>query len=345
MRCITLAGRLRKRGQEVCFFCRHLSQPLEKIIREQGYSVIRLRQRPTGTGLKGTAHADWLGVSQECDADDFLDAIARWPAQWVVVDHYGIDQKWEEKVGYANRYILVIDDLADRRHRCDVLLDQNFYLNMTSRYEDKVPGGCRLLLGPAYALLREEFQSRRGKVFPKTSDARRAFIFFGGVDKDNITSLALEAFAVLTKSQSLYADVVIGAAHPFRNEVVYACARLGFDLHIQTDRMAELMERADFAIGGGGSSVWERCVFGLPTLVVIMAANQRQLAHDLDVRGVVQNLGPASCLSKTNLVDATIALVRDQPRRLAMSRNSLALMTGNSEDDVSDIMVNWNAET
>jgi spore coat polysaccharide biosynthesis predicted glycosyltransferase SpsG/RimJ/RimL family protein N-acetyltransferase len=191
---------------------------------------------------------------------------------------------------------MVIDDLADRQHDCDVLLDQNYYADMQTRYNGKVPLQCQLLLGPRYALLREEFRILRDKVRVRTGDVKKILVFFGGVDADNYTSLAIQALAEL--NITLPVDVVVGAQHPNREQIQQACTAYGFICHIQTTRMAELMADADLAIGGGGTATWERCCLGLPTISFCLAENQRKLIVDAALAGLIY-----APISRRNLVE------------------------------------------
>ena len=111
------------------------------------------------------------------------------------MDHYALDARWESVLRQTAKKTLVIDDIADRQHDCDVLLDQNFYADMQTRYTGKVPEHCQLLLGPRYALLREEFRQLREQITPRTGPVKRVLVFFGGVDADNYTARAIKALA------------------------------------------------------------------------------------------------------------------------------------------------------
>ena len=184
------------------------------------------------------------------------------------------------------KQIMVIDDIADRQHDCDVLLDQNFYTDMQTRYIGKVPAHCQLLLGPRYALLRDEFRKLREQVQPRTGPVKRILVFFGGVDADNYTGRVIK---VLTEMdiKGLYVDVVIGAQHPYRADIEINCSTEGFVCHVQTDKMAKLMAAADLAIGAGGSATWERCCLGLPTFAICTADNQQRQVEDAAREGLL----------------------------------------------------------
>jgi len=305
MRCLTLANALQQqRGIRIRFICQHLPEYLCDILTAKNYELVLLGSEAKhlatdansmkagaipskihGTATK-LAHASWLGVSQALDASDSIQALADLHWDWIVVDHYALDERWESVLRQTARKILVIDDIADRHHDCDVLLDQNFYLDMNSRYVGKVPNHCQLLLGPRYALLRKEFQQVRPQVKPRKGVVKRVLIFFGGIDADNHTGRAIQALIDIGVSD-INVDVVIGEQHPCREAIEAVCLSHNFTCHVQTDRMAELMSVADLSIGAGGSTTWERCCLGLPTITICTADNQRNQIADAASEGLV----------------------------------------------------------
>lgn len=286
MRCLTLADALKQRGAQVRFVSRHIPEHLRDMLSTKGHEFAPLNGIPSEKTTEDTFHARWLGVSQAQDATDTSHALSDQTWDWLVVDHYALDARWETVLRNTVKCILVIDDIADRQHDCDVLLDQNFYVDMDIRYTGKVPAHCQLLLGPRYALLREEFRHMREQIKPHIGQVKRVLVFFGGVDLDNYTGRAIEALANISNSD-LHVDVVIGAQHPCREKIQQACATQGYDCHVQTRRMAELMAAADLAIGAGGSASWERCCLGLPTLTICVADNQRKQIADAASEGLL----------------------------------------------------------
>lgn len=286
MRCLTLADALKQRGTQIRFVSRHMPEHLRDMLVVNGHEFMLLDSSPSDAISDGLTHAHWLGASQHADAQDTVQVLSDQIWDWLIVDHYALDACWESALRQTAKNILVIDDIADRQHDCDLLLDQNYYADMNSRYTGKVPPHCQLLLGPRYALLREEFRRMRKQVKPRTGPVKRILIFFGGVDADNYTGRAIEALANIGISD-LHVDVVIGAQHPFREQLEITCAKHGFFCHVQTNRMAELMAVADLAIGAGGSATWERCCLGLTTLTICTADNQRKQIADTASDGLL----------------------------------------------------------
>lgn len=295
MRCLTLAQALRRQGAQVLFLCRRLPGHLGEEIRQQGFEV------------------RWLGAGS---APGEQQVHRGRPLDLLVVDHYGLDRRWEKAMRPCARAILVIDDLADRGHACDLLLDQNLLPDLQHRYQGLLPPGCRQLLGPRYALLREDFyrESSRPRL---RRDLRRLLVFFGGSDPANLTGRALRELA----ETALGADVVIGAGNPHRADIQALCdGNQGrWSLHVQTERMAELMAGADLALGAGGSSHWERCVLGLPALVVTVADNQVATTRLLHEQGACWWLGDKDSLPEGSFRQALDTLRRQPEMLIAMS--------------------------
>ena len=302
MRCRTLARELQRRGVLVSFLCRRQPGDLISLLKQE-FVVLALPEQTLAVcdGLEGRdLYGAWLGCSQEQDAAQCLEALAEAGTKsvsWLVADHYGLDACWEAQMlvgladGAASPKLLVIDDLADRPHQADLLLDQNFFGDTTEqRYQDLVPLQCRQLLGPHYALLGPEYAQLHPLVVPR-KELRRVLVFFGGADPDNLTGRALEALLdpALT---DLAVDVVLGLQSSHREAVEKLVAiRPQTTLHGPLPSLAGLIARADLAIGAGGATTWERACLGLPSLVVAIAANQLPCAEALDQAGYLQLLG------------------------------------------------------
>jgi len=286
MRCLTLADALKQRGAQIRFVSRDLPLHLRDMLAAKGIEFVPLESNVTSSVTGDLAHSYWLGASQEQDAQATVQALSDRSWDWLVVDHYALDARWERALRGTVRQIMVIDDIADRQHDCDVLLDQNYYADMQIRYTGKVPERCKLLLGPRYALLRDEFRKLREQVKPRTGPIKRILVFFGGVDADNYTGRAIEALSEIG-IYGLHVDVVIGAQHPRLAAIEMACTANGYVCHVQTSHMAELMAAADLGIGAGGSATWERCCLGLPALAFCTADNQQRQLTDAAQEGLL----------------------------------------------------------
>lgn len=290
MRCLTLAERMREDGWEVHFICRDLPGNLAALVESQGFFLHLLPRHRRDASLEG--YAAWLTVSQEVDAEETSEVLQGLPAVGrLVTDSYALDRKWERRLRPLTREIFVIDDLANRPHDCDILLDQNFYRDMEKRYIGLVPPTCRLLLGPRHALLRWEFYEARKTLRRRDGKLRRILVFYGGSDQTCETEKAAAALLQLALP-GVEADVVVGGGNARQEHIRSLCEEHEFlHYHLQVSNMAELMASADLALGAGGTTTWERCFLGLPTIVTAIAENQFEICRDCAEAGLIYYLG------------------------------------------------------
>jgi UDP-2,4-diacetamido-2,4,6-trideoxy-beta-L-altropyranose hydrolase len=309
MRCLTLADQLVVGGASISFLCRELPGAMSDVIRQRGHSCLVLNLDKTDV---------------ETDVKAALDAIGG--ADWLIVDHYGLDAKWETLMRPATRKIMVIDDLANRPHDCDLLLDQNFYDGFESRYDGLVSDSTRCLLGPTYVVLRPEFSSARKTLRQRDGTIGRILVFFGGSDPTNQTLRALEGIDALQRPD-IVVDAIVGSGNPHRNEVRAFCdSKPWANFHCQISNMAELIAAADLGIGAGGAAMWERCALGLPTLTVTFADNQVLTTQDVAKTGAIAYLGWSDDLSSADYADAIRAFLDRPDDLLSISSKALELI-------------------
>ena len=302
MRCLTLADQLRDEGAEVAFVCRDLPGAMFDLLHTRSYRFAKLSWVEEDNAL------------QNIDAQETIKAAGRlFPdgIEWLVVDHYELDVEWERMLRPHVCKLMVIDDLANRSHDCDLLLDQNYYRDLDQRYQGLVPEQCVTLLGPAYVLLRPEFADARQRLRVRNGTVRRILVFFGGSDSTNQTRKALDALKLISRPE-IAVDIVVGASNPYRDEIQSLSQEMpNVQYHCQVSNMAELIEAADIAIGAGGATTWERCSLGLPTLTVVFADNQLQTTLDLERLGAIIFLGWANKITTSDLVCAIESLIEN----------------------------------
>jgi UDP-2,4-diacetamido-2,4,6-trideoxy-beta-L-altropyranose hydrolase len=284
-------------------------------------------------------HAPWLEASWREDAEAvsrILSTISSEPeAPGLIVDHYGLDAAWESRLRPMAGWIAAIDDLADRPHECDLLLDQNLFEDQERRYVGLVPPECRMLLGPRFSLLRGEFSGQKAALRRAFAGVRCVLVYFGGVDADDNTSKALQALS-LAEWEGKRIEVVISGGHRRRREIEAHCSRhAAMTVHVDTDRMSALMAEADLALGAGGSSTWERCCLGLPCVAVCIADNQAGLMRVLDARGALIDLGRSEAVTARSLADSMLALAERPEGLLNMSQTASALVDGQGAERVA----------
>lgn len=344
MRCMTLARALRQLGITVSFVSREIPGHLCDFVEDEGFAVCRL---PYDGAMamampERSDYARWLETTPVQDAVEtgLAIAAANLPVDWLVVDHYTLDWNWERAMRRFTRNIMVIDDLANRHHDCELLLDQNLYENMKTRYDGRIPPHTVKLLGPEFALLRPDFSELRRHARARKGEIKRILIFFGGCDLSNETSKAIEAVA-LNRRAEIMADVVIGANNPNREAIEAAAVRLPFvKCHFNVRNMAKLMVEADMCIGAAGGTTWERCCLGLPAMVVTVADNQVAATRCMHEKDVLYFIGEHSRVSVKNIAEA-IDLFCGKPDLVRRySANSMSLLDGMGVQKCVDIMLN-----
>jgi UDP-2,4-diacetamido-2,4,6-trideoxy-beta-L-altropyranose hydrolase len=295
MRCLTLADALSHRGARCSFVCRPHPGHLLALIVQRGHQALALPDLHQGAqpNRYGTAHGHWLGTDWATDAQDTQQALSAHtggqPVDWLVVDHYALDARWEEALLPQSKRIMVIDDLADRPHACDLLLDQNLGRTKAT-YDGLLKGKTIILVGPKYALLRPEFAALRAQSLARRESnpqLRRLLITMGGVDKDNTTGQVLAALQSCSLPADLCVTVVMGLHAPWLVQVQALATQMPWhtQVFVGVDNMAQLMAESDLAIGAAGSTSWERCCLGVPTIQVALAQNQKVIAQALSRAG------------------------------------------------------------
>ena len=286
MRCLTLADALSEQGAQCVFICREHAGHLLSLIERRGHKAFSLPAPIAGYEAQpGLAHATWLGTDWATDAEQTRQLLKEQSIDWLVVDHYALDARWERDLAPHYRKLMVIDDLADRLHTCDLLLDQT-YGREVADYRPLVPADCNTLCGSEYALLRPEFAALRSYSLQRR--ARPALgellITMGGVDKDNATGQVLQALCNCPLPADCRITVVMGASAPWLDKVRKQAQDMPWTTRvlIGVSDMAQLMADSDLAIGAAGATSWERCCLGLPTAMMVLAENQRYAAHLLE---------------------------------------------------------------
>ena len=252
----------------------------------------------------------------------------------LIVDSYAIQDPWySQKIKTYCDKILVIDDLANRTHSCDFLLDQTLDTD-GKRYNKLVPKDCNLLTGKLYMLLRNDFLKWREKALLKrknTTVIKELFINMGGSDTEHLNRLVIEA--IYQVNQILKCPINAILVIPSNSSSLSFFEAFSKDnpwLKVITDakNMSQLMYQADIAIGASGSSAWERCCLGLPTLAVELADNQALVLDKLSSKGAIINLGKSSLLSVENIKFAISKLIGSQTLYQSMVKNAAACCDG-----------------
>jgi hypothetical protein len=325
VRCATLARGLVQLGVAVQFLCRPLPGHLCDWLEEAGFAVTWLRE-------EAASLADDL-------AETKVALMALGLVDWLVVDHYELDARWEHALRPMARNIMVIDDKADREHDCNILLDQNYIRDAATRYDALLPASCRKLLGPRYALLREDFRKARQDLRVRDGKVRRLLVCFGATDPAGHTLAAIQA---VSRSAGAYEriDVVTSPQNPRAAAVREQCAALAnARFHCPAEDFIALMQTADLALGAAGTMNWERACLALPTIAFGIADNQEPILASLINDGIA--LGQASMPDPdTESIAHWLAVAANNPHLLqSISARSSALVDGQGVNRVVDAML------
>lgn len=335
MRCATLGRALLNAGHHVQMVGRDLPGQMMGRMADMGFetSVLPPPDAPFTPQPDDPAHAHWAMVPWAHDAGETRAALHP-GTDWLIVDHYAFNARWQRSVKDAATRLMVIDDLFDRPHDGDLLLDQN--LGRTARdYTGLIPAHMQALIGPAYALLRPEFVQARDAALAaraaRPPTVSHLLIAMGGVDAQNVTGALLQALTRTPPPDLGRVTVVMGAQAPGLAAVRRALSTLPMthDLRIDTTDIATLMCRADLAIGGAGGTALERCCLGLPSLIVVMAENQHRAAEIMAAAGVARTLADVSNQTQASAqtFDLAAAFAALPPDTLARMQTACAAVT------------------
>jgi len=331
MRCITLADALKKKDIKSHFIMRKQYGDMANYTKNFGHEVTLLPNKDKSSSSVGNdvleKYSSWLGANWIEDAEEVISIVKNYNISWIITDHYGIDERWEKRVKQElDINIMIIDGLANRKHKCDALLDQSYSEDGVGRWSKLVPSTCKMFIGPEYAFLRPEFFEQSSNIKKRGGIVKRIFISFGGIDKSNVTQKALEA-VINNNYNDIAIDVVVGKEFQYKDELErYRKEFPQVTLHVQPSKIAELMSNADLAIGAGGTMMWERYFLGLPSLVISIADNQVEQTVSANAIGVIYYLGAFEKNIKEKLQAALLLFMSNPEMLISMSIATLNLM-------------------
>ncbi|MEM5529398.1 UDP-2,4-diacetamido-2,4,6-trideoxy-beta-L-altropyranose hydrolase [Gammaproteobacteria bacterium AS21] len=344
MRCITLAKALLKNvDADIIFFCRAYEGNIIDFIRSNGFCVVVMSAKEVPLQ---NDYQTWLGASQSVDIKHFIIAANQQgfdKIDLILTDHYGISEEWEEKARSFSRCVAVIDDLANRKHSCDFIIDQNYFKDYGNRYDSLTNIECKKLLGPDYTLLREEFADFKDKLIPfdERFSKKIITIFFGGTDPDNHSEKALKG--LLAKLDDSYnINVILGKSNPNIDRLhKYEKQFVNVTIYIQVSNMSEHIGQSLLFVGAIGATTWERCICGTPGLVSSIAENQIQAAVDLHEIIAHHYLGKADTLSDEDYGNAALMLLSNKNLLKQQNITSKGLVSESGSSVVSKIICDF----
>ncbi|TCI05369.1 UDP-2,4-diacetamido-2,4,6-trideoxy-beta-L-altropyranose hydrolase [Corallincola luteus] len=326
-RCLTLAHQLQSKGCEILFICRELPGHRAALIKKQGFQLELLKTDRSDESKQTQvtteclpAHSPWLGCLWQQDAQQTLTRLSNQPCDWLVVDHYALDKQWQAHVKTGYHKLLVIDDLADREHLADILVDASPG-RQAAHYKALVPEHCTLLCGPNFALLRGEFSGFKRPAY-QSNNPIKLLIAMGGVDKDNVSAWLLKEINQMQPPPNIASIEVLlseSAIHLARVKSQTELMTIKTELVVEPSSIAERLAHADLCIGAPGGSALERCAMALPSLLITTAENQRHNAMELTKAKAALSLGCFKTLNPQQFKEQllTISTAPDTLNQLA----------------------------
>lgn len=323
VRSLALAERLRHAGGEVSFVVRPLPGGIDDAIVAGGFTFAQLSHRGTDE-----RRYPWTGVPPAREMEESLSALREsGGADWLIVDNYGLDAFWERAMRAHARGIFAVDDLADRSHDVDALLDQSAGEEETRRYGALLPASARLFMGPSYIQLREQFARRRAAPTAERDGTIRRVLVAFGTEPGKHALLALEALAAVDPGTFEVTAVLAERSAGFERARALVAGRPKWALHSYVESMADVMAASDLAIGAGGTSAYERAAVELPAIAWAIADNQlgviRRLERAEAIVALAKEAGRAAQLRRL-----LAELLADPGRVRALAAGARAAMSG-----------------
>ena len=329
IRCLTLANFLKKKGLFTTFICKETEGNLFDVILKHNHNLVVL----SNSNKKNI----W-----EDDAQEIIDKIKDFNSSkdWMVVDHYFLNKDWETRISSKLYKLFIIDDLCDRPHYGNILLNQNYLPGIRSQYKKILSSKTKILLGPKYALLSPEYKATRKLIkINKKKKLQRVIIFFGASDDKEQTIKCLSILSKLNL-KLLKIDIVIGLANKKKKLIEEITDKIdNATLHVQIPSLCNLMKNADLYLGSGGTTTWERCCLGLPSIVISTSGNQVRQNEYLFKKGVIKYLGKAESVSEENIRTALLMFAEGYDST-KMSKKALKITNGNGAELVSKEFLN-----
>ena len=306
MRSLALAKQLKKKRNNCKFICRDHKKSLIKKIKKEGFEVVTLPFIYKKKLIKQTKNSrinyvNWIGASWLEDAKQTINVLKSEKVDWLVIDHYGIDHRWEKKLRPYVEKIMVIDDLANRNHYCNLLLDQNLIANFKNRYQNVLPKNCIKLLGPEFALLQNDYKNLHLSAPLRSGPVKKILVYFGSSDDKKLTEKTLIAFLQLNRKDIILDIVLSSRSSQIKNVKKLSKESMNINIHHELKSLANLILKADLAVGACGSTTWERCCLRLPSIVITIADNQKPIAKQLHKQGIVRWLGHFDTITNNSI--------------------------------------------
>ena len=325
MRCIRIAELLKKRDVMCNFICKNFVGNLSAIIKEKDFNVIMLPSENPEKEHK----IDW-----EVDSNFTSEILKKMNVDTIIVDHYSLDKKWENKQRQFCKKIMVIDDLDNREHSADILLDQNLFPNMQKRYQNNLNFNCKKFIGLEYAFLDPDFKKERENIKKKEQNTiSKIFIYFGNTGDSNILERVLNIF-INNSFKDIELIVLFSGDFNELNRIKKLIKNISFiKLLDRQPNLAKIISSADLSIGAGGATTWERVYLGIPSAVITVSESQKICSQYLSNIGLIRLIGHHNDITNKELTNFIKKFILEKDLRF-LSEKCLSINIGTKIDEV-----------
>lgn len=326
-RCKNLASYLSKRGAKIHFIVRNLNKNLSNYIKKKNFKISYLKKNSKFEKILNLSEDKlWPNKLQIIDAFDTNNIIAKKKVDWLIVDHYGLNAAWENKLKKKVKNIMVIGDHLNRKHNCDLFLFQN-YNKKKINLEKHLPKTSKILLGPKFSLLDETYASLRKKIRLKKNKVKNIFTSFGGTNANNLILKIIDIFksAEFKKINLLVVTPKIFFDH-IKLKKFYNRSNIKILSSVKT--LSKLIFNSDFCIGAGGTTNWERMCLGLPTLVLPIASNQMSISSNLEKEKLIYLIKNFASTNSNILKKKLIKILKNDKKLYEMKQKNLSMVDG-----------------
>tara|TARA_B100000989_G_scaffold50276_1_gene33235 strand:+ start:12944 stop:14026 length:1083 start_codon:yes stop_codon:yes gene_type:complete len=329
-RCLSLAFALKAHGHDCKFICQDLKGNSINKIKKNGFEVIMLKIKKYE---KISVLKKYLDLNWKIDSQYVIEKLHKHKFDWVIIDHYLLSYQWEKKIRPFAKKIMVIDDFVKRKHYCDLLLNQSYGIKK-QLYKNSVPKHCKLLLGSKYALVNQNFLKARLKLKSRNTDVKRALIYFGS--GSHTTKYIKTILKIFNENfyRKIFLDIVVDKNFKKSKEIAESLKRRRNScIHYDLPDLSGLMMKADFSIGTAGSTTWERCCLGLPTILINSSLNQKLNSKAMELTKAAIVLKPNKNL-ENNIREFSFLLCTNSKIYLKISKKAYSICDGNGIERV-----------
>ena len=336
IRCLNLADYYENYNIE--FICKDLPYNLiENISKKYKVNIIKLQDN---SKINSNINS-WLGEPWENDCKKTIDIIKKKNIDWIVIDHYNIDHKWENMIKPYVKNIMVIDDYTNRKHNCNILLNQQVDYNLGKKlYKNTINENCKLLLGNKYIIFNKKFFGILDKIQRKKK-INRINIFMGGSDPDNITLKIIEICVNINKNleNKIIFDVIIGKSNKYKEIIKKKCNNLqNFNYYYDLPFIGNILLKADLCIGAAGGTSYERCLLRIPSLIILTADNQFTVINKFIEANVCDFIGTFKDNFKENILKKINYYIENFDKILEMSKNCKKICDKSNYNNLKNIL-------